>query len=75
VIELPAEQTFGLEVSMELTWEATAQQRLQAIPSFARGMVAKAVEAYARSTGRSVVTPELMAEARQKWGGRFRPRG
>jgi radical SAM protein with 4Fe4S-binding SPASM domain len=75
VIELPAEQTFGLEVATELTWEATARQRLLAIPSFARGMVARAVEAYARSTGRSVVTPELMAEARQRWGSRFRPRG
>ncbi len=74
VIDLPAEQTFGLEVSTELTWEATAHQRLEAIPSFARGMVAKAVEAYARSTGRSVVTPEVMAEVRQKWGARFRPR-
>jgi len=52
-----------------------ARQRLEAIPSFARGMVAKAVEAYARSTGRSVITPEVMAEVRQKWGARFRPLG
>ena len=75
LIELGAEQTFGLEVSAELPWEEAARQRLEAIPSFARGMVAKAVEAYARSTGRSVVTGEVMAEARQKWGGRFRPAG
>ena len=40
--------TFGLPVDYELTWEDGARERLQAIPSFARGMVVKAVEAYAR---------------------------
>ncbi len=75
MIDLPAEQTFGLEVSSELPWTEAARRRLEAIPSFARGMVAKAVEAYARSTGRSVVTPEVMADARQKWGSRFRSWG
>ena len=74
VIDLAAEQTFGLEVSTELIWEDAARRRLEAIPSFARGMVAKAVEAYARSTGCSVITPEIMAAVRQKWGARFRPR-
>ncbi len=74
-IDLPAEQAFGLEVSAELPWDDVARQRLEAIPSFARGMVAKAVEAYARSTGRSVITPEVLAEARQKWGSRFRSLG
>jgi radical SAM protein with 4Fe4S-binding SPASM domain len=75
LIDLPAEQTFGLEVSYELQWEAAARARLEAIPSFARGMVVKAVEAYARSSGRSPITPEMLAEVRQKWGARFRPRG
>ncbi|GIX48098.1 MAG: hypothetical protein KatS3mg131_2309 [Candidatus Tectimicrobiota bacterium] len=42
LIELPPEQTFGLEVRYELQWDEAAQARLQAIPSFARGMVAKA---------------------------------
>ncbi|MBI4561268.1 MAG: radical SAM protein [Candidatus Rokubacteria bacterium] len=74
VVELPAEQTFGLPVSTELVWENAARERLQVIPSFARGMVAKAVEAYARSTGRAVITPEIMTEVRQRWGARFRPR-
>jgi radical SAM protein with 4Fe4S-binding SPASM domain len=75
LIDLPAEQTFGLEVSAELQWEAAARSRLEAIPSFARGMVVKAVEAYARSSGLSLITADLMAEVRQKWGVRFRPRG
>ena len=74
VIDLPATQTFGLEVTHELQWEEAARERLKAIPSFARGMVIKAVEVYARSHGQYVVTPELLAEIRQTWGARFRPK-
>jgi AdoMet-dependent heme synthase len=73
-IELPAEQTFGIVVTPELAWEPSARVRLEAIPSFARGMVVKAVEAYARRQGHVRVTPELLAEVRGKWGARFRPR-
>lgn len=74
VIDLPADQTFGLEVSYELRWDEAARSRLMVIPSFARGMVAKAVEAYARSQGYTVVTPALLTEVRQRWGARFRPK-
>lgn len=73
VIELPATLTFGLPVDYELTWEPGARERLQAIPSFARGMVVRAVEAYARGRGDTVITRELLADVRAKWGGRFRP--
>jgi radical SAM protein with 4Fe4S-binding SPASM domain len=73
VIELPATLTFGVPVDYQLTWEPAARERLQAIPSFARGMVVKAVEAYARGRGESVVTPALLADVRGTWGGRFRP--
>jgi radical SAM protein with 4Fe4S-binding SPASM domain len=72
-IELPATLTFGVPVAYQLTWEPAARERLQAIPSFARGMVVKAVEAYARGRGESVITPALLADVRGKWGGRFRP--
>jgi radical SAM protein with 4Fe4S-binding SPASM domain len=75
VIDLPASMTFGLAVSYDLTWDETARARLQVIPSFARGMVVKAVEAYARGRGLAVVTPELLTTVRQQWGGRFRPQG
>jgi AdoMet-dependent heme synthase len=74
VIELPATLTFGLPVDYQLSWEPAARERLQAIPSFARGMVVKAVEAYARSRGEPLVTAALLADVREKWGGRFRPR-
>ncbi|MBI1734111.1 MAG: radical SAM protein [Candidatus Rokubacteria bacterium] len=74
VIDLPASLTFGLAVAPELSWQEAARTRLDAIPSFARGMVVKAVEAYARGRGDTVVTPELLAEVRDRWGARFRPR-
>jgi AdoMet-dependent heme synthase len=73
LIELPATLTFGLPVDCELTWEPQARERLEAIPSFARGMVVKAVEAYARARGERLVTRELLAHVRSSWGGRFRP--
>ena len=73
VIDLPATLTFGLPVDYELSWELAARGRLDAIPSFARGMVVRAVEAYARSRGESVITPALLADVRARWGGRFRP--
>jgi radical SAM protein with 4Fe4S-binding SPASM domain len=73
VIELPATMTFGLPVDYQLTWDPAARERLQAVPSFARGMVVKAVEAYARGQGATTVTPELLADVRARWGGRFRP--
>jgi radical SAM protein with 4Fe4S-binding SPASM domain len=73
VIELPATVTFGQPVAWELAWDMAARERLQAIPSFARGMVVKAVEAYARARGATVVTRELLTEVRAQWGGRFRP--
>lgn len=75
VIDLPPSLTFGLEVSHEIAWDEAARARLDAIPSFARGMVVKAVEAYARTQGRSLVTPEMLADVRASWGARFRPRG
>jgi AdoMet-dependent heme synthase len=75
MIELPATLTFGLPVDYELVWEAAARERLAAIPGFARGMVVKAVEAYARGRGDTVITPALLADVRSRWGGRFRPQG
>jgi radical SAM protein with 4Fe4S-binding SPASM domain len=75
VIDLPPALTFGLPVAPELIWEDGARARLDAIPSFARGMVVKAVEAYARGRGETVITPELLTEVRDRWGSRFRPRG
>ena len=62
-------------MNYELVWDESARERLAAIPSFARGMVVKGVEAYARSRGETVITPALLADVRARWGGRFRPQG
>jgi hypothetical protein len=67
LITLPEEQTFGLEAELKLFWEEAAQTRLQKVPSFVRGMVVKAVEAFARSKGSDKVTLELMDEAKARW--------
>ena len=72
LIDLPASLTFGLPVDYQLVWDEDARARLQVIPSFARGMVIKAVEAYARGRGESTITKELLADVRSKWGSRFR---
>jgi radical SAM protein with 4Fe4S-binding SPASM domain len=74
-IDLPETLTFGLSEDYELTWEESARDRVRAIPSFARGMVVKAVEAYARRRGDTVITADLLAEVRARWGARFRPQG
>jgi len=73
VIDLPATMTFGLPVDYELCWDEDARERLAAIPSFARGMVVKAVESYARQRGERVITRALLGDVRARWGGRFRP--
>ncbi|HWP49367.1 MAG TPA: radical SAM protein [Candidatus Limnocylindrales bacterium] len=65
-IKLEETLTLGLEADFQLTWTDEAKKRLEMIPSFARGMVIKGVEGYARSKGYSVITPELMKEVREK---------
>jgi hypothetical protein len=71
VITLAAEQTFGLEPRLTLTWSAAAQARLQRLPSFARGMVARGVEQYAREQGIYLITPEVMQKVRERAEQRF----
>lgn len=70
-IELPAEQTFGIAAKPTLTWTVEAQTRLKLVPGFARGMVIKGVERYARERGKTVITPELMQEVRERMAARF----
>jgi hypothetical protein len=74
LIDVPATLTFGLPVDYTFTWDDAARTRLEAIPAFARGMVVRAVEAYARSRGETVITPTLLADVRARWGARFKPR-
>jgi radical SAM protein with 4Fe4S-binding SPASM domain len=65
-IKLEETLTLGLEADFQLTWTEEAKKRLERIPSFARGMVIKGTENYARSKGYQEITPELMKEVREK---------
>lgn len=57
----------------EMAWTEEARQRVERIPVFVRGMVAKAIEAYAVSRGLTEITPGIVEEAKTLWGqtGRF----
>jgi radical SAM protein with 4Fe4S-binding SPASM domain len=63
-IRLTEEQTFGLAVQQTLPWTEAARARLNALPSFARGMVARGVERYAAENGIATITPEVMQTVR-----------
>jgi radical SAM protein with 4Fe4S-binding SPASM domain len=58
------EVTYGMPVAPGLAWSREAEQRLQRIPSFVRGVVTRRVEDFARRRGATEVTLDLMAEVR-----------
>jgi hypothetical protein len=64
-ISFGEEQTFGLAVSFTMAWESAAKERLKGLPSFARGMVARGVERYAKENGIALITPEVMRKVRE----------
>ncbi len=49
-----------------LLWTAEAEERLKRVPFFVRSMVRGAVERYALENNCQEITPQLMAEAKQK---------
>lgn len=49
-------------------WSPEALERLGKVPSFLRPMIKKGLERYASSKNIETITPELMAELRQKTG-------
>jgi nucleotide-binding universal stress UspA family protein len=51
-----------------LTWTDEARERIGKVPPFARSMAILAIERYAREQGKSVITPEIMDLAREKFG-------
>ncbi|HET9385541.1 MAG TPA: radical SAM protein [Gemmatimonadales bacterium] len=60
----PKSVSYGSEFTPALTWSAAARTRLERIPSFVRGVVAKRVEDWARERGVQEITPELLGEIR-----------
>ena len=57
--------TYGTAVAPRLPWSAAAEQRLQRIPSFVRGVVIERLENYASRHGKAEITVELMQEVRR----------
>lgn len=64
VIETDRAVTYGQEFVPGLVWSPAAKSRLERIPSFVRGVVAKRVEDWARERGLQEITPELLGEIR-----------
>jgi AdoMet-dependent heme synthase len=64
VIERVRDVTYGEEFQPRLVWTPDAHARLQRIPSFVRGVVAKRVEDWARARGLHEITPELLRDIR-----------
>ena len=64
VVEPERDVTYGMDFVPALTWSAAARARLDRIPSFVRGVVAKRVEDWARARGVREITPELLTEIR-----------
>jgi Proto-chlorophyllide reductase 57 kD subunit len=51
-----------------VTWSEEAEQRLERVPSFARGMARKGIERFAAENGYSIITPEVYDVARKRFG-------
>jgi AdoMet-dependent heme synthase len=65
-ITLKIEDTLGLEVEYKSQWTEEAAERLQKIPSFARGMVIKSVERYAEESGYKIINAEVVKKSREE---------
>lgn len=57
--------TYGSAATVRLRWSPAAEARLDAIPSFVRGVVAERVENFARTHGHAEVTLDVMREVRR----------
>ncbi len=55
------------EAAAEMAWTPEAQGRIDRVPPFVRGMVAKAVEAYARKQEFREITVEVVEGAKGFW--------
>ncbi|HLG22381.1 MAG TPA: hypothetical protein VI382_06170, partial [Candidatus Manganitrophaceae bacterium] len=58
-----------------LPWDADAEKRMAAIPSFVRGTVVKEIEAYAREKGIGRVSVEILDEVTERWAEAMRYQG
>ncbi len=56
------------QATNEMTWTNEAEERMARVPAFVRGMVVKAVEAYAEQHGLAQITLSTVDEAKGFWG-------
>ena len=66
-VQIEKKIAFATETDYDLQWSEAAEKRLKRVPSFARGMVIKSVEKYAREHGYREVTPELMQAVKKRF--------
>ena len=70
-VDFSKKTTYGMQIADTLEWTPEAKERLSYVPSFVRGMVSSRVETYAREQGVTVITADMMHEARERaMGGR-----
>jgi len=55
------------KITKEMEWEQEAQDKINRIPSFVRGMVIKEVERQAQKNGKTKVTLATLSSVSQKW--------
>jgi len=65
-IELKVEDTLGLEVEYRQKWTEEAKQRLERIPSFARGMVVQGIEKFATERGVALIDEQVVQKSREE---------
>ncbi len=65
VIEPGGRVFYGQSTATELSWSPDARERLNAIPSFVRGVVTARIEKFAREKGYDHIDADVMAEVRR----------
>ncbi|MFQ5679689.1 MAG: radical SAM protein [Gemmatimonadota bacterium] len=65
-VPTPHAVSYGDAATRCLAWTPEAEDRLAAVPSFVRGVVARRVEEYARREGRDRVTVEMLTQVRRE---------
>ena len=65
-ITLKIEDTLGLEVEFHTRWTPEAKQRLERIPSFARGMVVKGIEKFAAERDIRLIDEAVVKKSREE---------
>ena len=67
VVQFDNQTPFAAEPNFDLLWTQDARERLDRVPSFAKGMVIKSVERYAKENGSREVTPEMMKAVKENF--------